>query len=103
MNPKTRVVHINKDEYDVLIDRSTEFGNPYWKGTRSQNVRNFGTYFHQRLRTDPAFRKRVEALAGQTLGCWCKPKACHGDVIAEYLNSLNPLPAPLGIDPVSLD
>lgn len=22
------------------------------------------------------------------LGCWCKPLACHGDVIAEYVNQI---------------
>jgi hypothetical protein len=28
-------------------------------------------------------------LKGKILGCHCKPLACHGDVIAEYLNSLD--------------
>jgi hypothetical protein len=22
-------------------------------------------------------------LKGKKLGCWCKPNACHGDVLAE--------------------
>jgi hypothetical protein len=22
-------------------------------------------------------------IKGKTLGCWCKPEACHGDVLAE--------------------
>jgi hypothetical protein len=22
-------------------------------------------------------------LKGKVLGCWCKPDACHGDVLAE--------------------
>lgn len=28
-------------------------------------------------------------LMGKRLGCHCKPFACHGDVIADYLNSLD--------------
>jgi len=24
-------------------------------------------------------------LRGKTLGCWCKPEACHGDVLLELL------------------
>ncbi len=34
-------------------------------------------------------KEDVLALKGKTLGCHCKPAACHGDVIAEYLNVLD--------------
>lgn len=27
-------------------------------------------------------------LRGKTLGCWCKPDACHGDVLAELANKV---------------
>ena len=30
----------------------------------------------------------VVKLKGKTLGCFCKPYPCHGDIIAEYLNLL---------------
>ena len=26
-------------------------------------------------------------VKGKTLGCWCKPQNCHGDVIAEVADS----------------
>ena len=26
------------------------------------------------------------SLEGKTLGCWCKPERCHGDVIVDELN-----------------
>jgi hypothetical protein len=35
---------------------------------------------------DLIWRMRDE-LQGKTLGCWCKPLACHGDVIVEILES----------------
>ena len=30
---------------------------------------------------------RLFSLRGCVLGCWCSPKACHGDVIARLVNS----------------
>jgi hypothetical protein len=40
------------------------------------------------LASDAEFKRRIHELKGKTLGCFCKPEACHGDVIAEYLNNL---------------
>jgi hypothetical protein len=31
-------------------------------------------------------------LRGKTLGCFCKPHPCHGDIIAAYLDSLEDEP-----------
>ena len=31
----------------------------------------------------------IEELRGKNLGCWCKPLACHGDVLVELLNETN--------------
>ena len=28
-------------------------------------------------------------LKGKVLGCWCKPAACHGDVLVELVNKLD--------------
>ena len=30
----------------------------------------------------------LEELEGKTLGCWCKPKTCHGDVLVELVNDM---------------
>jgi hypothetical protein len=75
-----------------MIDRTTDFGNPFpitKSFTREQSIEQFRNYFRARLASDPAFKKAVLALAGLTLGCWCKPKACHGDVYVEYLEGLD--------------
>lgn len=32
--------------------------------------------------------KSLPELKGKTLGCWCKPYPCHGDVLVELLNEL---------------
>ena len=89
----TTVVNIRKKKgqstpaYDVLIDRRSIFGNPYQigaDGDRELVLEKYKLYFIKRL-TDPVFRGKVLELKGKVLGCWCKPLACHGDVIADYL------------------
>ena len=73
------------------IDRSTQFGNPFKMEkdggdyTREGCVEAYAEWFEQKIADDDEFRAAVEELRGETLGCWCKPKACHGDVIVEHL------------------
>lgn len=31
-------------------------------------------------------KNKVFELAGKRLGCFCKPNACHGDILADFLN-----------------
>lgn len=89
---KTKVVNIHTTpKYDVYIGRPGKgqdgyFGNPFKDGTRKQNIRAFATYFHERITHDPVFKKRIMALRGKSLGCFCHPLECHGNVIIEYLN-----------------
>jgi hypothetical protein len=90
----TRTVNIRTEPYDVYIGRAGRgedgyFGNPYRLGAnmgRELSLRLFEAHFYERLEHDPEFKQRVLALAGKRLGCFCKPQACHGDVIADYVN-----------------
>ncbi|MNJ39218.1 hypothetical protein D3C77_340850 [compost metagenome] len=96
----TRVINLkitkvsNKDagdSYDVYIGRGTLWGNPYQmgkEGTRDEVIAKFAYDFERRfLKLPEKFDENIEKLRGKTLGCHCKPAACHGDVIANYLNS----------------
>lgn len=87
----TTVVNIKTDKkFDVYIGRPSKFGNPYRIGkgqTRSEVLLAYSVYFEVRMNKDDDFRKAVEALRGKTLGCYCKPQPCHGDVIADWLNT----------------
>lgn len=102
---KTRVVNLRKESYDVYIGRGRkpeyyrwepcsagygQFGSPFpitEGSSREESIRKYKDYFYDRIRKDPDFKSSVEALRGKTLGCFCKPKACHGDIIADYLNN----------------
>lgn len=94
--PRTYVVHLGRSAYDVYIGRAGKghdgyFGNPIkleHESERDKVLGRYRDYFYKRLESDPEFKRRIHELRGKILGCFCKPLKCHGDVIAEYLNSL---------------
>jgi len=76
--------------YDVAIDRSSSFGNPFHlgkDGDRQVVLQKYKEYFLRRIEMDPEFRRRVLALKGLRLGCWCAPMPCHGMIIVEWLET----------------
>lgn len=97
--PKTEVVNLHKEDYAVYIGRKGRghdgtFGNPFdlRNFTREETIERYREYFMNRVKTDAIFREKVLELRGKKLGCFCKPRACHGDVIVDYLNSVSPTP-----------
>lgn len=84
----TTVVHYKKEPYDIYIGRPSKWGNPFVvgrDGTRAEVVERYREYLH----TDGAhLRKDIHELKDKVLGCWCKPQACHGDVLAELANNI---------------
>ena len=88
---KTRVVNKYHEAYDVYIGRGSIFGNPFCigkDGNRTDVIKKYKVWFYERLK-DRLFEQAVQGLRGKKLGCFCKPLACHGDVIKEYLNERN--------------
>ena len=82
----TKVVHCKKDSYDVYIGRPSKWGNPYSigkDGSRSEVIEKYRKY----LLGNKELLNDLHELEGKILGCWCKPEACHGDVIAELVNN----------------
>lgn len=82
----TRVVHCKKEPYDVYIGRPSKWGNPFSigkHGTREEVIEKYKKYI---LACDDLLDSLHE-LKGKTLGCWCKPKACHGDVLVALIES----------------
>lgn len=86
----TKVVNKFKEPFDVYIGRPSIFGNTFEigvDGDRNLVIGKFTAYFYDCIGTNENFRKSVEKLKGKTLGCYCSPKPCHGDVIARYLDN----------------
>uniref|UniRef100_A0A6M3L3D3 DUF4326 domain-containing protein n=1 Tax=viral metagenome TaxID=1070528 RepID=A0A6M3L3D3_9ZZZZ len=86
----TEVINIYKhpDKDYVYIGRGSPFGNPFKLGkyTREEALEKFHHYFHEYALKNEDYRNAVLALKGKKLGCFCKPKSCHGDIIKEWLD-----------------
>ncbi len=84
----TRVVHCKKEPYDVYIGRPSKWGNPFshleGKGeikvdTREEAIQGYELYLEEH---PELVRAAKLELRGKVLGCWCRPKTCHGDILA---------------------
>lgn len=89
---ETDFQHRRSDPAYEYIGRGSYWGNPHATfaegDSREEVIRKYAYDFHydKFLNIDP---KRVHELAGKRLGCFCKPAACHGDVLADFLNSFD--------------
>jgi hypothetical protein len=88
----TRVVNLYKEPYDVYIGRAGKgqdgyFGNPFPHEDPKVAIESFRQFFNVCMVEDPIYRARVVELRGKRLGCFCKPKPCHGDVIVEWIEA----------------
>lgn len=95
----TRVINIKTEtEYQSekstpnyeYIGRGSYWGNPYSmyeEGDDREEVIRKYKYDFDYEKFPNKEKSEVYKLAGKRLGCFCKPQACHGDVLADYLNS----------------
>ena len=88
------VINIGKGgHYDVYVGRGSGFGNPYaigFDGDLEDVIRKFKYDFDRDyLREGAAVKEKLKKLRGKRLGCHCKPAPCHGDILVEYINSLD--------------
>ena len=66
-------------DFDVDITRPSIYSNPFiigQDGDRQEVVRKFEDYAAKRFS-----KEQLRFLKGKTLGCVCKPKLCHGDIL----------------------
>ena len=86
---KTIVVNKYKEHYEVYIGRGSAFGNKFEigkHGTREEVIELYKEWFYKKLKSE-RFKNAVLKLKGKRLACFCKPKACHGDIIVNYLEN----------------
>jgi hypothetical protein len=90
-----RVVDLRKERYDVYIGRwngryhlpKSKWANPFKEGkdgTREEIIEKYRKW----LLSNPDLLKQLPELRGKTLGCYCKPLPCHGDVLVELIEQL---------------
>jgi hypothetical protein len=77
-------VNYRREHADVFIGRPSKWGNPFVigrDGTRTQCIDKYRAW----LPTQSQLMTALPELAGRRLGCTCKPKPCHGDVLVEFV------------------
>lgn len=98
----TRVINIKNDsnfdkkntKYEY-IGRGSYWGNPYslldnnFDDITRENVINQFKYDFDNDAFINKKKSEVFKLAGKRLACFCKPEACHGDILADFLNSID--------------
>ena len=98
--PKTTVINLKDTERPstgyAYVGRPSKWGNPFVVGVDGSSREIVIQKYHQWLmghrrapdgRRPPSIRAIQLQLQGKTLGCWCAPLPCHGDVLAEIADS----------------
>ncbi|NES47965.1 Uncharacterised protein [Escherichia coli] len=100
MDLKPIVVNKYKEPYDVYIGRGSKWGNPFTHikdkqtkaefivSTREESIEKFRDYIIERISCGEVKIDELLELAGKRLGCFCKPKSCHGDVLVEIVSAI---------------
>lgn len=82
-----QVFNQNAPHDAIYVGRGTLFGNPFVigkNGTREQVIELYRGW----LETHPSIVNAArQQLRGKNLRCYCKPLACHADVLLEIANS----------------
>ena len=87
-----RVVDCRHSRYDVYIGRGRDprggepggWGNPFRvgvDGSRGEVIEKYRRRLWAEIQAGRVDLAALAALHGKTLGCWCAPRPCHGEVL----------------------
>ena len=71
-----------------FVHAASRFANPYRvgkDGTRDEVISKYRVWIQEQLDSGRIAQAELLALRGKRLGCWCKPHACHADVLLALL------------------
>ena len=80
---KTKVVNKKTSSFDVYIGRGSKWGNPFRMKSENQRgeiIEKYEEYARQKFSKD-----ELAVLVGKRLGCFCKPRKCHGDILVKLI------------------
>ena len=87
-----RAVHCKRERHHVYVGRNprwmapSKWGNPFVVGAHGARGECIALY-EAWLRENAELFAALDELCGMVLGCWCAPRACHGDVLARLANA----------------
>ena len=80
---KTKVVNKKTSSFDVYIGRGSKWGKPFHmksEDQRNEVIEKYEEYARQKFSKD-----ELSVLVGKRLGCFCKPRKCHGDILVKLI------------------
>lgn len=80
-----RVVNLRAEPHDIYIGRPSRWGNPFRLSSnepRGATIERYRQWLWDEIRGGRVAIAELCALDGKTLGCFCKPAPCHGDILA---------------------
>jgi len=84
-----KVVNLRKEKYTHYIGRGSVFGNPFRIG-KDGNREEVIKKYEQWVRKSNIIMSEIYYLPEDAiLGCFCKPQACHGDIIIKLWKELH--------------
>jgi hypothetical protein len=90
---KVKVVLVLKATFDHYIGRKwaefseSDYGNPYHVHKHGEDaILLYAVWWYAPEQKWLREKALSEICPGDSIGCWCRPKNCHGDIIAGYLN-----------------
>ena len=78
------VVNRRTEEFVVYIGRGSKWGNPFAIDVDMSRDQVILAYAEWIVEQDHLM-EALHELQGKRLGCWCKPLACHGDVLVRLV------------------
>lgn len=72
-------------------DEPSEFANPFKvgkDGTREEVIQKYELYIREELKNNNELVNKLKTLKNKTLGCWCKPEPCHGNVLLKIIKEI---------------
>ena len=103
-NGFTDFQHWNKNKNNIYIGRDMSFyvdgttkskwHNPYAVCKKNKIYKNASNrysldeslkLYQSYIESTPGLINDLHELNGKTLGCWCKPNKCHGDVLSKLV------------------
>ena len=82
LNKHKDVIPVNA----VYIGRGSKWGNPFVIGRDGDRDDVIDLYYDYLMDTPELLSATKTELRGKDLVCFCKPKACHGDILLRIAN-----------------
>ena len=92
-NQITKLVNMKDEPYDVYIGRGSKWGCPFTiikdRPTLAKEIVDSKeealSKYKEYILGNQELMDSLHELEGKTLGCFCKPEKCHGDILLELL------------------